>query len=103
MHSFHQVRHGVFTALASQAQPVECLPYTPGIALPAHLGQPVELALVALGIHLQDGDCGRFFILVGIHPNDMPPPGVDLALVALGGIRNLALEEAFVDGGQYPS
>ncbi len=100
MHRLQDIRHGVLAALAGQAQPVESLPHGGWIALPAHLLQALQLAGQTGRIHLQDGNSRWFILQVGIDAYDASRLAVDLSLVGIRSVRDLALEEAFFDGRQ---
>ncbi len=67
----------------------------------AQLLQAAHLALIALRIHFQDGDGQRFLFGIGIHADDPADALVDLALIAIGRIGDLALEESLFDGGDH--
>ena len=76
-------------------------PTLAAVARGAHPLQALHLAGVAGGVHLQQGDGEGLVFGVGVHAHDVPDAIIDLALVAVGGVGDLALEEALLDGGQH--
>ena len=59
-----------------------------------------DLAVVAFGVHLEDRDLDRLVHREVVDADDRAVVLVDLALVAEGGVGDLALEEAVLDGGE---
>ena len=60
-------------------------------------GEPVDLLLLERGVDLEDRD--RLLVLedVAIHADDDALPGLDLGLVAVRRLGDLALEEVLLD------
>src|SRR4029453_1319478 len=98
----HQVRLGGAWASRRVAEPTERGFARLGIALATRPLEARELALQGPGWHREYGH-GRLLALVdvGIDPDDAPLPGVELALVAVGRIGDLALRIALRDPWEH--
>src|SRR5688500_10488328 len=102
MDGFHKIWHGVLRAFQGDAESIECLPDASVIARLTEFTQAPHLPVVALRIHFKDGN-GQWFLLgVGVHTHDLADALVDLALITVGGIRDLALEESLFDRRDDP-
>ena len=99
MDTFHDAGHGVLGSLQGNAQPVEGLADAAVVAGAAQLLQAPDLALVTLRVHFQDWDGERFLLCIGVDAHDPAHTELDLTLVAVGRVRDLALEESLFDGG----
>ncbi len=95
-----EIRHQVLAALCSLFDGLQRRTNGLAVARAAQRLQPCHLPLVALRVHLQDRDTQRRFVGVRVYTDDDPLLLVDFSLVAIGGVGDLALEEANLDGGQ---
>ena len=57
--------------------------------------------LRAFRVHFEDRDRELFFLGIGIHTDDLAHTQIDLALVTISRIGDLALEESFFNGRDH--
>src|SRR5215208_7862942 len=103
MDSFHQVGHGIFSPFHRQAKLIQALTDASVIARSAKFLETLHLSLITLWIHFEDRDGQWLFLGISIYPNNLANPFIDLTLIAIGSIRNLALEESLFNGRNDPT
>src|SRR5687767_12890084 len=65
----------------------------------AEVNQALHLPAVALRIHFKNGNGEWFLFSIGIHTYDLADALINLALIAIRRVRDLAFEESHLDSG----
>src|SRR5271157_4035480 len=100
-HAVEKTGHGVFGALAGQAQAVQSLADPSAVPLPAQFLKAIDLPLVSHRVHLYDRDGDGLLVQEIVHPDDGATVVIDFTLVGIGGIGDLALKKTSRDGREH--
>src|SRR5690606_36579197 len=98
-----QEGHDVDAFFTGPPQRIERLLDSFAVAFGAQLFQPGDLPRIALRVQFQQRDVQRFVAGVRIDAHDFALALVDLALVAVAGLGNFALEQTGLNRRDYPA
>src|SRR3972149_4865746 len=98
MDCFHEVWHAFLGPFRRDAQSVKRLANTAVITRLAEVFQTLHLSFITFWIHFKDGDGEWFLFSIGVHAHDLANAFIYFALIAIGRVRDLALEESHFNG-----
>src|SRR3990170_7298004 len=100
----HEVRLARFRTRSRVSKPTERGFHGRCIALPAGAAESLELALEGARRHREHRHARHLGLIdVGVDPDDPALPRVELALIAVGRVRDLALRVALANRGDHPA